>query len=501
MAPNEPNVPFHLVSPVSKTTDLSKHTIARKPVANVSATEFCSSEESSALCGDAAAVSHVISSPPSAPTRSLLPPPPHSARYSWLRWGFFTIYRRLFSIVFIANFVTFIIVIRRDRSLTDFVNAAAANLLGVGLARQPLVVNLLFWCICSLPKSAPLRLRRLAAKISHYGGVHSGCGVASLLWYIGFIGVLSHTAVVEPRLISPAVLVLAYVILLLLLAIVIAAYPTFRFKRHDYFEFTHRFSGWLVILLFWPFIVLFAEKARLDQSTGAFLATQPAFWILIFLTLSIVHPWLYLRKVDVVPEYISTHAIRLHFNFTTIRFGQGFAVSKHPLRDWHGFAQFPDLDGKGFSCLVSKAGDWTTDCIQRPPTHLWKRGVPIFGFGYTMRMFRSIVIVTTGSGIGPILSFLAFEQRPPMRVVWQTKAPLKTYGQGILDCLAHLDPDPVIVDTDKSGRQDLLPMVLDMVRNFNAEAVLVVSNPFFTKKMVFELEARDVPAYGPIFDS
>lgn len=88
-----------------------------------------------------------------------------------------------------------------------------------------------------------------------------------------------------------------------------------------------------------------------------------------------------------------------------------------------------------------------------------------------------------------------------MRIIWQTKAPLKTYGQGILDCVAHLDPEPIIIDSDKSGRRDVLPMVLELVNNFNAEAVLVVSNPFFTRKMVFDLEARDVPAYGPIFDS
>src|SRR2546421_5899697 len=44
-------------------------------------------------------------------------------------------------------------------------------------------VNLMFKCTCSLPTSAPLRLRRLAAKIFHYGGVHSGCGVSTVMWY------------------------------------------------------------------------------------------------------------------------------------------------------------------------------------------------------------------------------------------------------------------------------------------------------------------------------
>ena len=116
------------------------------------------------------------------PTETPVASPLSSPRYAKLRWRVWTIYRRLFSIVFIANLVAFVVVIRRDRLLTDFVNAAAANLLGVGLARQPLVVNLLFRIFCSLPRTAPLRLRRLAAKIFHYGGVHSGCGVASFVW-------------------------------------------------------------------------------------------------------------------------------------------------------------------------------------------------------------------------------------------------------------------------------------------------------------------------------
>lgn len=443
------------------------------------------------------------------PTDSTTPPNPGelaSPRYAKVRYTIFTIYRRLFSIVFLVNFAVFIAVVIKDRTLTDYVNAAAANLLGVGLARQPLVVNLMFKCACAMPSSAPLRLRRIAAKIFHYGGVHSGCGVAAVMWYIAFVAILTKEATTSAtaQLASPAIVVLAWLILLLLLAIVIAAYPAFRFKRHDYFELTHRFSGWLAIALFWPLLLLYVERARQaeHQSFGITLVKLPAFWILVFLTLSIIHPWLYLRKVPVNPEYISPYAIRLHFNFTTIKFGQAFAISKNPLRDWHGFAQFRDIEGPDkFSCLVSKAGDWTSDCIARPPTHVWKRGIPAFGVGYVMKMFRSFIMVTTGSGIGPCLSFLALENRPPLRVIWQTRSPLETYGKGVLDSVKVLDPNPIVLDTTKTGRHDMFPMVLDLVKKFKAEAVLVISNPIFTRKMVFDLESRGVPAYGPIFDS
>lgn len=436
--------------------------------------------------------------PPSTPDP--LPYP----RYARFRWTVFTVYRRLFSTVFVANLIAFIYAAARNRNLEHFVNAAAINLLGVGLARHALVVNLMFDCLCSLPRSAPLWLRRLAAKIFHYGGIHSGCGVSTAMWYIGFIVLLSMEAA-DPGIsaeVTPAILTLAWTILLLLLAIIIAAYPVFRFKNHNWFEFTHRFSGWIAIGLFWPLLFLFAQKARGSMSLGGYMTRLPAFWIIIILTMAIIHPWLYLRKVPVVAEPISSHAIRLHFDFMEIKFGKGFAISRHPLRDWHGFAQFGDLDGKGFSALVSKVGDWTTRCIEDPPTHVWKRGIPITGFGYCMKMFRSFIIVTTGSGIGPCLSFILLKDRPPMRVMWQTRSPLKTYGQGILDCVSNLDPNPVIIDSDKTGkRQDMLPLILDLVKHAGAEAVLVVSNPVFTRRIIFELEARNIPAYGPLFDS
>jgi hypothetical protein len=176
-------------------------------------------------------------------------------------------------------------------------------------------------------------------------------------------------------------------------------------------------------------------------------------------------------------------------------------LSKHPLRDWHGFATFPDLEGNSFSCLVSKAGDWTADTIQNPPTHLWKRGVLNFGFAYVMRVFRKVIVVTTGSGIGPCLSFLGDQDRPALRILWQSRAPLKTYGQSVLDLVGEMDPDPLVIDTDKSGRIDMVPVVERLVHEFEAEAVCVISNPRLTKNLVFELEARGVAAFGPIFDS
>ncbi|KAJ5782458.1 hypothetical protein N7457_004232 [Penicillium paradoxum] len=430
------------------------------------------------------------------------------------RYAILTLYRRLFTLVFCANIAVFVAVMTTEQKLLALVNATAANLLACGLARQPLVVNAIFVVVCSMPRSAPLPLRRIAAKVYHYGGVHSGCGVASLIWYVGFVGVMSRqywapSAADTNIITSAAPVVIAYIILALLLAIIVVAHPSFRMKRHDYFELTHRFLGWLVVALFVALLVVFSQGASqvVNKPLGIFIISLPAFWFLMLTVVAIIQPWLFLRKVAVRAEQLSTHATRLHFDHAVTTFGKGIQLAKHPLRDWHGFATFPDPVPAGvhgnpsFSCLISKAGDWTAATIQESPTHLWKRGVLIYGFAYAMRVFKRVIVVTTGSGIGPCLSFLGDDNRPALRVLWQTRAPEKTYGAGVLELVHRMDSAPIVLDTDQCGRIDMVPIILQQIKDFNAEAVCVISNPVLTGRIVYELEARGTPAFGPIFDS
>ncbi|KAJ5563441.1 hypothetical protein N7535_008605 [Penicillium sp. DV-2018c] len=434
--------------------------------------------------------------------------------FATTRYAILTLYRRLFTLVFCANLALFVVIMTTDQTLLALVNATAANLLACGLARQPLVVNAIFLVVCSIPRSAPLPLRRIAAKVYHYGGVHSGCGIASLIWYVGFVGVMSHQywspSAAGASIITSAVPVaLAYIILVLLLAIIIVSHPTIRMKFHDYFELTHRFSGWLVVALFVALLLVISQQASQPQneSLGKFLIELPAFWFLMVTVAAIIQPWLFLRKVAVRAEPLSSHATRLHFDHAITTFGKGIQLAKHPLRDWHGFATFPDPaptivgEKQSFSCLISKAGDWTTATIQQPPTHLWKRGVLIYGFAYAMRVFKRVIVVTTGSGIGPCLSFLGDDNRPALRVLWQTRAPQKTYGAGVLHMVHQMDSNPIILDTNQCGRVDMVPIILKQVKDFKAEAVCVISNPMLTGRIVYELEARGTPAFGPIFDS
>lgn len=420
--------------------------------------------------------------------------------FSYVRHQLLNVYERLFSLVFLGNLAAFVVVMCREQKVTDMVNAAAANLLVCGLSRQPLVVNALYLTFCAIPRRAPLRLRLMATKIFHFGGVHSGTGVAACIWWIGFVAVFTHHYVANPT--ATAILALGYIIMVALVLMIAVSFPLFRFKRHDYFELTHRFSAWFIVALFWAMTFTFASKQ--PEGMGRFLLKLPAFWFHIVTTLAIVHPWALLKKVPVMFERPSDHAIRLHFSHTTVDTCQGLSLSRDPLRDWHSFAAFTDrFDSPqtSFSVLVSRAGDWTGSVIADPPAALWVRAVPVYGFGYNMRIFSRLILVTTGSGIGPCLGMLSDENRPKLRVVWQTRSPLETYGQRTLNLIGHMDPEATILDSTDQGRVDMLPIVVRLFREFQAEAVAVVSNAFFTRRFVLDLNSRGIPAYGPIFDS
>lgn len=85
-----------------------------------------------------------------------------------LRHRIFTLYRRLFLIVFVGNLTAILTTVRFSQNPTNLANlgtAVAGNLAFAVLMRQDHVVNLLFTIACSAPTSAPLWLRRNLAKI------------------------------------------------------------------------------------------------------------------------------------------------------------------------------------------------------------------------------------------------------------------------------------------------------------------------------------------------
>ncbi|KIW09698.1 hypothetical protein PV08_12041 [Exophiala spinifera] len=382
--------------------------------------------------------------------------------------------------------------------------ASSINLTTAVLIRQELVVNSLFWILGRFPTSTPLRLRRLAAKVYHLGGVHSGAAIAATLWFgisnVTLFNSLSSTSAKESEISIRTITILLDILLVTTIA---TAFPAFRTWAHDLFEIIHRFLGWIALVLFW---ILFGFLAHVQLTDSPQLTVMdvvgasPAFWSLLLATFSIVLPWLRLRKESVRSEPLSDHALQLHFAGERLPLCAAVRLSTRPLLEWHAFATIPSDDGTGYSVIVSNAGDWTAHLLESPPTKLWVRGMPTIGVLHMAPMFNKVVLVATGSGIGPLLSLTA-HRHPVCRIIWSTPDPVATYSRSVVEKVREADPDAMIFNTTESGRPDLVRHIYRLYFTSGSEAVFLVSNPRTTRKVVYELESRGLPIFAPIFDS
>ncbi|EXJ65815.1 uncharacterized protein A1O5_11056 [Cladophialophora psammophila CBS 110553] len=426
-----------------------------------------------------------------------------------LRWTIFSVYRRLNALALIANIIAIMALATQRRLLSmspEWTATAVSINLTVGvLVRQELIINALFWMFGKCPRWFPLRFRRLAAKIYHLGGLHSGAGMAAVVWFAFFnVSIVRALRTGALRRHQNSIPINTVILDVLLISIIAMAHPGIRTRMHNQFELVHRFAGWTAVALFWAEFGLLADARVRDVAFSIpaqrLVLESPIFWALMIATISIALPWVWLRKVAVNAEPLSDHAIRLHFTYTNLPLCAAPRLSDSPLLEWHAFAGIPEEDGRGFSVLVSKAGDWTSRLIRSPPTKLWVRGIPTMGVLHVAPIFKKTVLVATGSGIGPIMSLL-HKRDISCRILWSTPDPEVTYSKRVIDVVRRADPDAVIINTTVSGRPNLVKQTYELFVSSRAEAVFVISNPRVTRRVVYGLESRGIPIFAPIFDS
>ncbi|KAK5081733.1 hypothetical protein LTR05_007867 [Lithohypha guttulata] len=425
-----------------------------------------------------------------------------------IRWTFLNVYERLAFIVLLPNLVMMVyLLVQPDTfsSPTRLSTPVAANITLTVLIRNEHIINFLFWSFGKAPKSWPLGVRRVIAKLYHLGGIHSGCGVAAILWFGLFNGaVMNMMTNLKYQGIRGGSFFITILLDLLLLNILVLSHPKLRARYHNMWEQMHRFAGWAAIGLFWLHLFLFNHvQYRLNDNKGwlEILYKTPNFYFLLITTFVIFEPWFRLKKVPVRAETLSDHAIRLHFTHQNLAICTTPRFSDYILKEWHAFAAIPAEDGVGYSVLISKAGDWTTKVIKTPPKELWTKGTPARGALYMGVVFKKIVVVATGSGIAPILSLL---QAPNLevRILWSTPGPPeKVFAPYIVDYVKKADSEAVIIDTRKAGRPNLVEEAWKIYCSSGAEAVFIISNAAVTRKFVYGLESRGVPTFAPIFDS
>ena len=377
-------------------------------------------------------------------------------------------------------------------ALPGLADLIVANFAVAVLIRQQHVLNVIFAAVGCGSSRWPLRLRWMISKVNHIGGLHVGAALAGTAWLCAFTVVAAVARARRPAAVDLTTFALAMSLAALMIVVVFGALPPVRARVHNVFELTHRFGGWTSVGLFWALTL-----HLMHEDLGAW-----QIWLLGLITASIVWPWLRLRRVPVTVERPSSHAAIVHLDYgVTPAHVSGVGISRSPLQEWHAFATVSTPGRSGYRLLVSRAGDWTSRFIDDSPSHLWVRGVPTRAPLPTIEvMYRSVVYVATGSGIGPMLGQI-LNPRVPTRLIWSARRPRATYGDALVDEVLAAHPDAVIWDTTERGKPDLLRMAHDVCRDFAAEAVLVVSNKATTWSLVHGLERLGVPAFGPIWDS
>ena len=438
------------------------------------------------------------------------PLPPRNSFLRFTRYTVFGVYRRIFLVVFIINIYHghHILTMKRRSKysplLVDISTAASANMLVAILIRQDYIINTLFRLCWLVPFRIPLRIRRSLAKMYEYGGLHSGAAVCSVLWFSLLSAILTWEFMTI-RIADPLIMMCTFTVVGILWAMLITAYPRIRAWRHNTFENVHRFGGWAVLGLFWPELYLFTRALGHQAgpaSPGAVLTKLPAFWLLMASCFHVALPWMRLRRLKIQPERlgVGVHAIRLHLS-EKVKNCVVYRIADSPLTEWHSFACIPEPNGNGGSLIVSNAGDWTRKAINNPKPHYYTRGVPTVGVLCMAQLFQKVIVVTTGSGIGPCLGTMMNIPATKCRVLWSAPEPRHTFGDEICDRVLEIDSSAVVIDTHAVGRKDLVSLAYRLYMEEEAEAVFCVSNKALTKHLVYEMESRGVPTFGPIWDS
>ncbi|KAJ8761079.1 hypothetical protein K2173_000758 [Erythroxylum novogranatense] len=419
--------------------------------------------------------------------------------------GLFTVYKRLFVLCLTLNVIG--LVLAATGNFPYARNKAAlfsiGNVFSLTLCRSEALLRVIFWVTVKVIGRSwvPLPIKTATTSLlQSLGGIHSGCGVSSVIW-LTYALVL---ALKDTENISPEIIAVTSSILSLLFVSSLSAFPLVRHLHHNVFERTHRFAGWAALGLLWAFIML---KTSYDPKTksykdklGSDLVKQEEFWFTSAITILIALPWLTIRCVPVSVSSSSGHASVIKFQ-GGVKAGIMGRISPSPLSEWHAFGIISD--GKtGHMMLAGAVGDFTNSLVTKAPSHLWVRQVYFAGLPYLVNLYERVLLVATGSGICVFLSFLLQPCRAAVRVLWVTKGIEQNYGTEIKDMISRHPSNKVIVhDTAVLGRPNVSEMSVEAAREWGAEVVIVTSNPEGSRDVVGACKANGIPAFGPIWDS
>ncbi|KAF8411029.1 hypothetical protein HHK36_003568 [Tetracentron sinense] len=418
--------------------------------------------------------------------------------------GLFTVYKRLFMVCLALNVIALALAARGHFPYAKQKAAlfSIANILALTLCRSEALLRVIFWvAVKALGRPwVPLQIKTATTSfLQCLGGVHSGCGVSSIIWLI-YALILT---VKDRDNSSPEIIGVASAILSLICLSSLAAFPLVRHLHHNVFERTHRFAGWTALILVWVFVILticYEPIPKTYDLSISRLVKEEEFWFTLAISIVIILPWMTVRRVPVKASAPSGHASIMKFE-GGVEAGILGRISPSPFSEWHAFGIISD-GKKEHMMLAGAVGDFTKSLVSDPPSHLWVRGVHFAGLPYLVNMYERVVLVATGSGICVFLSFLLQPCSAQVCLVWVAKGVEQNFGKEIKEMVSGFPKEKVIVhDTAISGRPNVAEMSVDAAKKWNAQVVIVTSNPEGSRDVVDKCKAAGIPAFGPIWDS
>jgi hypothetical protein len=134
----------------------------------------------------------------------------------------------------------------------------------------------------------------------------------------------------------------------------------------------------------------------------------------------------------------------------------------------------------------------------RPPT--FGCGIPTMGVANVRKLFKKVVLVATGSGIGPMLGHL-LDTSVPSRLVWVTKNPRRTYGDQLIDEIEGAHPDALIWEPASAASPAFCSRRMPPTSNRARRPSSASSTGPSPGSWCTGLTRRGIPAFGPIWDS
>lgn len=380
---------------------------------------------------------------------------------------------------------------------------SVGNLLLATLVRNELILHVLYRSAVTVSRMVPFGKYYINASVHYIGGIHAASASWGLAWLL--LNVLQHLN----HLHNPVLVTTSWTLLILLLSMILTALPAFRNRFHNTFEKTHRYLGWLCLVVLILHIVLLHFSVDLNQANAPnAVLTAPMFLMTTLMIASVFLPWLTIQRFARFTVYCPSLGVLVLTVPGKADVGT-FARISTDLVEWHSFSvagmYFDQQTGESkFQLIIGAAGDWTRSVINRVhngsfPKYIWIRRVKPPGFMFSINAYSRVLVIATGAGIAPALPYIASNGHK-VRLLWIGNDHQQTYGEEIWSMLtAH--PHIKIYDTGLHGRPNVGELAIQTVREFRPQAVFCVSNKAVTKEVVSSCLAKGIPAYGATGDS